>query len=385
MLIGVIYTPPAGPFTDSLGVKQATTGDQQGFTKAVVGYINQHGGVGGRPLQVLFAPRTAQDSVTNLAAAEQRLCATLTEDNHVLAVMSLVNSSTVLQSCLAQHRVPFVEDNFGFPYMNDAALSRYMFVPSYPDPTRAMNFFVDSLVADGFFGTHPVIGLIRAASQTRDLEDKALHGALSRHGLQVADEESITTPDQEQGAALHMKTNHVTHVIPLEGSGGLETLFFMEAAEGQLFRPRYAIDTQDGPDLLASNAPSAQLKGAHGIGWIPTVDTGHTATSPANNACLQIIRTAGLTTPDSTATRFALATCDVMFFFSQAASGLSNWSPDGFARAGEALGASYTPTGSFRSFFSAARHDGTSAYGKLSYGSACSCFAYDSAAVISTG
>jgi hypothetical protein len=376
VLVGFRYATGGQAVVDSLGLKGVSSGDQRGFAEAMIDHLNTVGGMGAHKLRAVFDPYDAAGSLTNAAAEDQQSCSAFTEDNHVFAVLSPLLSGPTLQRCLTQRRVPFVEDNYNFFNMGDPSLTALYFVPSYGDAPRLMEPLVASLVRDGFFGSRPRIGVARASFENRDRAAAAFAKALQAHGLSVTDTVSFSTPDQVSAGVLRFKAQDITHVFVIEGSGGLETQLWMTDAEQQRYRPRYVLDTQSGPFLLQANAPREQLRRSEGIGWIPSVDVGTAVNSPADRACLDIMHAAGKRTDDLTATRFALATCDVFLFFAAVLSRATVLDAGAFVAAAEGLGDSYTPTGSFASRFGRGRHDGTSAVRKLRFDDACPCFRY---------
>ena len=63
---------------------------------------------------------------------------------------------------------------------------------------------------------------------------------------------------------------------------------FSASAESQHYRPRYAIHTGIAPQAsMQSNAPAAQLAGAMGLGFAPTLDSDTDGiTPPGTKRCL---------------------------------------------------------------------------------------------------
>jgi hypothetical protein len=378
LLIGFRYVKDASPFISSLGLKEVSTGDQQGFAAAVAAYINAHGGVAGRPLRVLYVGETAEDAAAQPQTTQAASCATMTQDNHVFAAVSPSFSGTSFQACMQKAGVPYVEDNWNYWDPTNPATNRSYFVPSYPDAARSQPVLVSALLRHGWFGSKPVIGVAAYSYQDRDRAVAALQSVLSADGLPARITYRVSSPNDYQNAVLRFKALGVNRVLYIEGSGGIETLLFMNAAESQNYYPVYGLDSRSGANLLQTNAPAAQLRGAFGIGWMPTVDLGVKGFTAPDAACLSIIHKAGLATADNTAARFALATCDVFFFFKTVmqARTPAPGSATAFTAAAESLGSRYTPTGSFRAWFGPDRHDGTSAVRPLGYVGDCSCFRY---------
>jgi ABC-type branched-subunit amino acid transport system substrate-binding protein len=376
VVIGYQYPNDPGPVVQALHLSGVSTGDQKGYAQAVVNAINKAGGVNGRKIEVVWHEFNSANATANLAAEEQATCAAFTEDNHVFAVLSPVLTGSIVFQCLAERGVGLVDANYNFFDMADQGLHAHHFSPSYPTTPRGYAAFVDVLVSRSFFPRGAKIGAAYQDSAPRKLAFDAVVKGLSAHGLRMDDSFAYTTPDQISGGMLKFKAEGITHMFLIDGSGGLETLVTMQQAESQGYRPKYALNTLSGPDLLQANAPRAQLAGAAGMGWIPVVDIGKLENSARDKECLATLRGAGLDVPDNTAGRFALAACDIITFFSDAMKRAPAFTIDGFRAGGEALGTAYMPFGSIASRFGPGRHDGPSVARYLQFDQGCSCFVY---------
>ncbi len=379
VVIGVRYATGGGAVIGSLGIQGVSTGDQEGFAQAMVDHINATGGAAGHQLRIVWSPLRASDALANSAGADQETCSQWTEDNHMFAAVSPMYSTATLQKCLAQRHVPFIEDNYNYWNGDDKAITPSYFVPAYPDQPRLMTFYVQSLLDDGWFGPHPKIGVGRSSNESRDRADAGLRKALAAHGLAVADTVSYTTPEQVAAGVLKFKAEDINRVFVIDGSGGIEAMLWMTDAEQQKFRPLYAVNSQTGPVLLANNVPAAQLHGARGVGWLPTVDVDAPALSAADMECLDLMHRAGKETPDQTAMRFALATCDVFRFFVEAYTRGHGTTAAALISGAESIGTAFVPTGSFAARIGPGRHDGTAQARKLAFDDGCRCFRYVSA------
>jgi hypothetical protein len=377
--IGIRYLADTAGLIAAMGVEGFSAFDHRAMAQVMVDHVNATGGLAGHPIEPIYhaydASRVGQGDVQ-----EQAACSAFTEDASVTAVISPFFSGAVLQQCLADAGVFFVDSNYGLFDM--ARIGQRYFVPDHPDEVRVDAVFVDRLVAAGFFADGARIGLIRDEGPRYDrVVDQGLAPALARHGLAV-DEVlvySANNPSSLSSGLLRFQASGVTNVFILE-VGGLVSTVLMSEAEGQGYRPRYALDTRNFPYLLETNAPAEQLRGALGIGWHPTYDIGPRAAAeagPVEHACVEVMRQGGQEPRDAGMLRFAYSYCGVFSFLQTAASRIGGVQPDQLTTGAESFGDAFHPVGVFAGRFGPGRHDGTSAVRPLAYDEACGCFQYD--------
>jgi len=374
--IGVRYVTGADQLVNLLGAQGFSVPDTKAMAQAMIDDINARGGLAGLQIVPVWHAYDASDPA-GTATQEQTACSFFTEDHHVPVVVSPIFSSEVLQTCLAERGVVLVDENYGFFDM--ALAPDTYFVPGYPDPVRAAGALVDDLVARGFFGDTPRIGITMKDSPDRNRVAQGIEAALARHGLKVADEIRYTSdhPEAIGSGILRFRATGVSHVFVLD-IGGLESGVLMQAAEIQGYRPKYALDTRNSLDYLRKNVPVAQLHGAAGLGWFPASDVGRGPGAEPGEPearCADVMRAAGVELRDSGNDRIAYATCDV--FLALAAGANRGGAVDaGAIRAGiESLGA-FRPTGTFASRFGPGRHDGTTHARRIAFDDGCACFRY---------
>ena len=383
--IGIQTLKGGDAFAGGLGVG-ASFGDTQAQAQAVVDEVNRTGGIAGRRVTPAYSAYDATSTQTT-AAQEQGTCADWTQDANVETAIALFATTETLHGCMHRAGVSLLA-----PTPRDSSYTA-QFSPSLRNPVdplldRWAPAHVDRLAANGYFGSRPVIGLIRydRPDVTRAV-DRSLKPALQRHGLKVASEVEIQTPQgagdvgptvsQVSSAVLTFQSAGVTHVLDVLDGGGT-ILFFMQTAEQQHYRPRYGLTSFDAPAAaLQATAPAAQLRNAVGAGWIPSwdVDAQHDpGLSPNGQRCMYIMKRAGQDMTSRVARQVALRICDNLFLLQKAllkgAAVTSSSVAQAFSRA------SYAPGVTFQTSFPGARPDGAAYLRDFRYDSTCSCFAY---------
>jgi hypothetical protein len=242
-----------------------------------------------------------------------------------------------------------------------------------------MGFYIDQLAANNYFAPSAKVAIVRYdVPEHARLVNQVLRPRLTAHNVNVVDEVAVSRPPAATGAAdtanqlssaiLRMRAENVTHVLFVP-TGGAVPFIFMSEAEGQGFRPRYAMNTLDIPYFVADQASSNQLHGALAIGWSPGSDTHHeqdpTPVTPNRALCYSITKT-------NDATRY----CDGLFFLKAAMDRATEFSAAGLRASVEGLGSSFDPVFSLQDKFGPNLHDGASAVRLVAYDDACSCFAY---------
>ena len=377
----------------AFAVKDSGQGDQQAQAQAVINYINAHGGAGGRTLVPVFHHN--DPSSGTFAQQNQASCAAFTEDHKVLAVTPQNFEMDSLIACLAKKGVPLVATDHVFGAWSDQTqldqYADYLYLPSTMNFTRS-GAVIDGLAGAGFFGSKPKIGLLYLDSPSIvRAVDKGVRPALAAHGLQLTDAVAISAPTSEtdvsndaaqaSSAVLRFRSENIDHVLFLEGAGEIPFLF-MPQADAQGYRPRYGVSSYDEPEWLTQNAPLAQLAGAVGVGWIPSLDVADTQDpggSAAAALCLQIMKASGQNvTQDRSHEHSAFGFCSSLFFLQAAIAGAPTLDPRGLRTHIEALGSSFVSALTFSTSFRPGRHDGAASAANLAFDGGCSCFKYTS-------
>ena len=379
--IGIFTVAGFSTFGSSLGIS-VSTGDQAAEAKAVITYLNAHGGIAGRQIIPVFHDESVAGAASNYEAEMQATCSSWTQDDHVYAVASPVGTNgSSLYDCLAHAGVitSSAGESRDAQFFTQYANTFYM--PVEMNLTRIMRDNVDALSAGSFWGANPKIGVIRLDSpEEKRAVSQGLLPGLAAHGLKLADTFALAADGgttQYQSAVLRFQAEGITHVLFTYAS----PLLFMEDAESQHYHPHYGIHSRSSPAaLLQGNVPSDQLAGTMGMGWqqYNDVDAAHDPGPPSARAklCLQLMQQAGQNTKSGATALIGLWYCDALFFLRDALAGAPSYSLSGFRTGAEKL-SRYEAASTFRSTFGPGRlHDGASAYRLFAFHTACSCFEY---------
>jgi hypothetical protein len=384
--IGTFTVNGFSGLASSLGIKGALTGDQIAMTKAVVGYLNAHGGIAGRQIQLVDYDENVVQEEANPAAESQSACTSLTQDHHVYAVASIVGGlQSNFYECMASQHV--IVSSTG-EFTSQAFLARYpnVYEPVDMSYTRSLAENVDALSSAGWFGKSPKIGVVGGdSSSAHEAVDSGLVPALAAHGLKPAAEAYVSVSSIAQqitgyeAAALKFASEGINRVF-FAPFGSI--LLFADDAGSQHYYPQFALDSQLDPGGEIESTNSArELEGSMGIGWAPFEDLdnvrSHAVTTPGEKRCEAAVKLANQDLSQDTVAVTAMWICDNWFFLRDALDHASVMSEAGFQSGVDALGNDFVPATTFQSRFSAGRsHDGADEYRLLAFKDSCSCYEY---------
>jgi hypothetical protein len=350
--IGLAYQANLDAANRALGGGRITSGDQTAEVELLVKDINAHGGVGGRKLSVDVFAYDAQ-SAQPYAAQDQDACTHFTQDAHVFAVLGAGLTSTFEQCMEKAGTAVLGADIVRFSARDFARYPHFVDVQEL-DLDRLLGALVTELASDGWSsGWDTSLG--RAAAGRAKLGVVAfdrppfadgvhhqLVPLLRRNGLAIDDADVVLVQEpssqsdisgaaaQVQNAVLRFRQDAVTHVILLDTHGGI-TQVFLNAADAQHYFPRYGMESGSGTQALldAGIIRAADLAGARGLGWIPTLDL-PSAANPDNGPwsgddrrrCVALMRAGGQSFTSTNAESIALLYCDQLWLLDRALDGV---------------------------------------------------------------
>jgi len=391
--VGFIVQANGAEVAKSLGADNLQNGNERPMVEALVADANARGGINGRPLKPVyfaFDPQTQGD----FATIQQQACATFTEDNRVVAVLMGWHAFAdhQLEDCLQRRGVVAV-NSAGILTGGEQTLSRLPDVVAPPGVAlgRQARAYIASIGRQGFFGSGVKVGVIALDTpEYKVAVERELLPALRRQGVSAQPDLvyypalQSTADVSRQSAAmssavLRFRGNGVSRVVFLQqGING--PYMFMQAAESQGYRPRYALSSTDGPSALAPLASPNQLRGTVGMGWVPVLDVPadkDTSPAPRRKACLDLLRKKTAETFTTRTVEYVgLAFCDSLWFFELAAGRASSVDLAGVRTAVAGLGTTYESPLVLRSRFGPGMRDGAAVSRDLRYVDSCSCFAY---------
>lgn len=377
--------------TRSLGF-DTNYGDWEGQARAIVKDINARGGVGGRKLVLVFHDVPTSDSINRRDAAAQAMCARWTEDQPVFAAINVTHtvSQNTLAACMAKRQTRLIQVNTSQPPRSFYTRHLpYIYAPAEASMERILPRWIQRAAVNGYFdggwdaspsapGPEPTkVGIISIRTSWGADFTRIIRKELIRQGRDLAataeySGDSSRLANEMSQAAIRFQNSGVTHII----TQGAVPLFFSTAAESQHYRPRYAIYSGNSPKSIESR--SDQMKGALGVGYVPTSDV-QSARDPgdigdARRKCREIMEKAGQNTSSRDAFDLMVRACDGFSFLKTAieSGGLSAGEFEQGVRQTNSLQAAST----FRISFANGRSDGVDAIRDLGFSENCKCFMY---------
>jgi hypothetical protein len=363
---------------------KGTSTDQVPPTKAVVAYINAHGGIAGR--QVVPVCHSIDVTTGTFAEQAQTACTDLAEDNQVFLALSITDGIPD-PACYAAHDVPYLDQRRFLSTESD--LARYpddfYFVSRLVSGERWGRAWIDGLAAQHFFDGPVKLGIFRYDGPVwQEFMADVIRPSLAAHHVEIVDEEAGPAPGSAAdlsglaapigNAILRFRSLGVNRVIFVE-TGGAAPFLFMPAAESQGFRPRYGLDSMNALYFLQQNDPATQLHGSVGVGWYPSDDTNgaYRTGTPTEQTCLGLMHEVGLTDPDLAET---MGYCDTLFLVKQALDTAPALNVSGLRAAIEHLGTSYVPASTFGARFGPDRHEQAAMGQTIAFDDGCACFRF---------
>jgi hypothetical protein len=393
--VGELYDPNNGTEDAALGFGGLNPGNTQAETNAVVAYINAHGGVAGRKLNVIWY---AISTTSNFQQQQQGACTFWTSDNKVFTFQT---GTPILDQCAANaHAIG--------PTAGDLAQEDTPILNQYPADInidgmsldRSMRYTVEGLQRQGYFSPGAKVGI--ATWDQSDFRWSITHAALpalAAAGIQNPPVAYVTVPQTESdisassadisNAILKFRQVGVDHVLLFDGtagvnSGGTMAILWMNAANGQAWYPTYGLNSTSGLTTGAADEPARELQNSLAIGWNPSLDlsSGDFSAQPmtANGKlCLQIMSSAGQAPSSQNAEGVALSICDHFFFLKFALDKVSGPLNQATALAAiNSVGTSYPIISNFENNFTPNQHDGPYFVRNAAFVNSCSCFKYTS-------
>jgi hypothetical protein len=385
--IGVTTNKDAQATLAAVGIASGSLGDQEAMTKAVMDDINAQGGVLGRKLVPVFHDVKTTETSTNPEAAAQAACAAFTQDTHVAAALELVLDSRDFADCLIKHRAFVVSSGLTFTDQTYVkGLSPYFFrlaspleenlVPTYLARLTALGYFSPWDTVNGRPGKATVgVGLfyVDEPAPTRAFNDIATR--LQAMGYKVTRYAYGRQDASYQSAVLKFQSAGVTHIIGDNASYAQ----LMVQAQSQHYYPRYGMTSYNGGGVLLQQvAPAAELAGALGVGWAPSVDVDGAhdpgSTGPAYVRCLATMHRHQVDVTTRAALANALGICDGLQVLAQSMRAGGGF--DGpHITAGRAT-FSFEATATFSGLHNEGSIAIPTAVRDYGYLTSCSCFAY---------
>lgn len=282
MQVGFLIAKNNAAVASSLGFK-LDNGNEKQVVETLVAAANTAGGLAGHRITPVWHE---VDPGTTQTATEtgQELCARFTDDARVVAAagVSLYDTGN---ACLAGKGVPAFNGWSQTAY-SEADYRRMPTVASFGiTPRIEAAIVVASAARQKYLAGKPKVGIVSYDNPAfHDAVDTTLVPRLRAAGAQVDPSNVVYGPVVEQtsdlsaiatsmqSAVLRFRRSGVTHVVFLTNAAA-SALVFMQQAESQRATFRYALSSNDAPQVLLDQGVSArQLAGAVAAGWDPYLD-----------------------------------------------------------------------------------------------------------------
>lgn len=388
--VGIVRTGVSN--ASAFGVSLGNTVSETDIYDAVIGAMNDQGGVGGHKIVPVYA-----DSDTGSASWDadfQAACAKFTQDHHVVAVLGYVfGHFDNFEQCLTQKKVPHLSTTFAVPDAKIMSQYPLLFGLATPLIERRSIAKVDGALATGVVTKASKLGIVidGCPGTERAWNDITKPYVLSK-GLTIASTFTVGCAhgagdvgyeaSRAPGLVLQFKTAGVDTVFVNGVSEGPPVLVISNAAEAQNWHPKYVVSTGAGLSTLGGQMPAAQAANVHGFGWVPVLDVTPDrwpAMPPASKRCTALAAAKGVKLSAATDYAFAFNICEALFVY-DAALRATGGKTDGplVGRAIEALGSSFVGPLNLdgRDTYGPNRHDAPSLARYLAWDGGCSCFTY---------
>lgn len=363
------------------GTTSQDSGDARAQAEATVKWINAHGGIGGRKMALaVHAVDYAQLNSGQFASEIQKNCTAWTEDKRVLIATLRFNHPNLI-TCLGKKGTSTVGGTAVIPEKTFKAAPYYTLWHSTYD--RGIVASARAFRADGFVDAKARVGVLYQEDSLVDGTKDALVQELKRLSIPYT-EYGVTASTPADGASgasqavLRFKSDGVTHVMFVVYGGGGAYLF-MNAAEGQSYRPKYALNSGDNADFLRNNAPAAQLANARIFGWLPgEAASEQSAVARGWNSngklCFRLLRDAGVEMSTPWMAIQAITVCDQLLSVQAILANSPELTQAGIARGAARLGTGYQSARAFSTTMGPERPAGATATRYLAYDRDCTCW-----------
>ena len=286
--VGIFYLEDPGAANAAAGFGGVGEVDQKRAWDAMIKEINKSPPFGRKVVPVYYSQTTDEFTSKGAERVWQEACAKWTQDNKVFMAWA---SDDALNPCLAKAGVAQIGLSGGFSWSKTYKDFPLLAEPMDAAIDRLAEFEVERLVKQNFFKEFkdnappytpqepvdgkPRIGLIRYDQPSYDAAAASMKKALAKHGLSVCGgcefeiayssdnvPEMLDDATEVNAAIQNCKSRPdgpCTHMLFLGSTNGVRiTIFFLDGAEKQAYRPRLGFNPLDAPtaayDFLGPSA-----------------------------------------------------------------------------------------------------------------------------------
>lgn len=306
----------------AFGKSEDAPSDINAGTKAMVKYINDHGGVFGRKIVPYFHN---VDATGDASTEAQKACQDFTQDNKVDIVVDGLGSAPLAQ-CLAKSNIADMGTTNWLPDAADLAAGPNWMIPTAMRVDRQMQGLLRAMASAGKLVKGDKVGvMVEDCPYGHRTYDNVIVPLLKQFGA-TATQSSVkcltnlaqdvaTITNDVQRAVLAFNSAGVTDVIALHNAEAFLVSNFTQNAKQQNYFPKYFVTSNAYPwqnshsEATIKIDPSALPK-MSGAGWLGLLDVGANfkptaAQKAAQAVCTKIEPTqAGATSQDAYAKPF---------------------------------------------------------------------------------
>ena len=370
---------------EAFGATGAAFPDPVKQVTPIVTWINKHGGVAGRKLQIAWHFRDDLSQDTD-DTKMQEACTDFTQDKKVFLVTSIYQGHG-MAPCLARSDIALVESGAG-PNRNGTpnfdSLQGYYVTPNQISVGRYSVALVDALAKRGYFSGNAKVGLIYMGfPYAHAAVQNALLPELKRRGIKLADQQELRpierasdfagTQAEVSNAVLRFKQERINRLISLED----QATTIMTAAEQQDYYPNYGLGSASLIGAAASNPDS--MKNSTLVGFLVPGDVlpkDRGASPPQEKICRQIYIDSRQKPDDELGWGLMELHCEGLFFIKHVLDRMTTLSTRGLISAIESIGTSYKPLTVYGMRLAPGRYDGASKARALKFWPDCTCIKY---------
>lgn len=348
--VGITYTEDPGGANAAAGFSGIGQVDQRRGWEALIKDVNKDPPFGRKVVPVWFSQTEREIISKGAERIEQEACQYFTKDNPVFMVWdgSLVGQET-FNACATEAKIPEIGGGGGLSYSETYKKYPYNVEPAAVALDRMAAFHVDRLYDMGFFSTFKdqeagytpvkpvdgkaIVGLLRYDQPSYKAGAARLKERLAAHDMSLCDgcevevtysssdvQEQLNDATEVNAAIQTFKAKNVTHLIMLGSTAGCRlSLFFVDGAEKQNYRPRLGLNPLDCADTVRNALGSSsypQWRQSMLVTWNPRqfgIET------DAYKRCKKIFEDAGETFGGNDVARNKdaqiAAYCDPAFYF----------------------------------------------------------------------
>jgi hypothetical protein len=356
-------------------------GDGKKQVTALVKDLNARGGIKGRPV----VPVYYEWNVANANDSPAKGCIKLTEDEHVFAILTVVNVDQEMVSCAAKHRTILINASFGAgdKYLYDQ-FGDWFFSPALLQLNKQKALLLQTLRTRKRLGSGVKVGVAILGGEDEQQYQRVANTSIipTLKAWKVPYHTYVMASDADvSGAVLRFRSEGVNLVV-FSSASAIPPLLFMRQANSQGWTPYYALTDADDSNTLGQFVPRTQRERISGVGAQPisNVAVAQHPHSKAEQRCLAIMRAGGENDTNRRSNLTAEPYCEALWDFEAVAERVTGaLSADAFRAAFRTVGTTYAPVMTFKIDFANGRHDNAAAYKRFSWKKDCDCIGYTSA------